>query len=274
MLFRSDLAILLGLNPRIALALNLPSEHVTDVHMRIVPNLRQLIEQTRPEMLEDVEIFEKQRKQWEWQSLNGLDAYAPAIYLVESLYAKGDEIKYVPSSNIIKQKIEETIKELVTEFIKDEIEKHARNWLMDNLKPDLVQQLTSYLHSQIEAFTKKAEEELEKLNRMNENDLREAVKLKLVKNPKQYWTDALRKVITDILAQKFKITSDIDGTVEVQQVNAEQNVTISEPEVPPKPLEKIDIIEAVEKRITGKKTLIQKLRDAIQKVFGKPSEIW
>jgi DNA topoisomerase VI subunit A len=269
-------AVLLGLNPRVALALNLPFEHVTDVHMRVVPNLRQLIELTRPEMLEDVEIFEKQRKQWEWQSLNGLDPLGPAVYLIEALYARGDEIKYVPDANSSKETIQEVIKKLVDEFIEDEIAKFARDWLMENLFPKLVNQVRQDLDGEIADFQAKADEELEVLRNMKAEDLREAIKLKLVKNPKQYWTDALRKVIGDILKQRFDIrVPALEGDVQTHESSiVETEIKISDPEVPSKPLEKIDIVESIEKRITTKKTLIQKLRDAIQKVFGCPSEIW
>ena len=269
-------AVLLGLFPRIAKELNLPPEHIADIHMRVVPNLKKLMEETHPDMLPDAEIFEKERKQWEWQSLNGLDPYAPAIYLVESLYARGDEIKYVPEPAIVKDNIFTTIKEVVEEFVDGEIEDFAREWLMTNIKDKLIEQLKEALKEEMLTFLGKAEEEISKLAQMSEDDLREAVKLKLVKNPKQYWTDAIRKVIADILAEKFDISANIEGAnaVKVLDANADHNITISDPEVPPKPLMKIDIVESIEKRITTKKTLIQKLRDAIQKIFGKPSEIW
>jgi len=267
-------ATLLGLSPRIALALNLPSEHVTDVHMRVVPNLKKLMEETRPEMLPDAEVFEKERKQWEWQALNGLGTETPAIYVVESLYAKNDEIKYVPEPKDVKQTIQETIKELVEEFVRDQIEAYARQWLMENLKPSMIEQLSELLADEIATFKAESEDELIKLAQMSAIDLREAIKLKLVKNPKQYWTDALRKVISDILSQKFDITADVEGEVTVKSAEADHHIEISHPEVPPQPLKKIDIVESIEKRLTGKKTLIQKIRDAIQKVFGVPNENW
>ena len=267
-------ATLLGLFPRIAEALNLPSEHVADLHMRVVPNLKKIMQETRPDMLPDAEIFEKERKQWEWQSLNGIDPYAPAIYMVEALRAKNDEIKYVPDASTIKATLQETIRRLIEEYVNDEIEKYARNWLIDNLKDDLVTQLKTQLADDIQQFTADAERELGKLDRMTQQDLREAVKLKLVKNPKQYWTDGIRKVIADILAQRFEITATIDGSAELQDSSVDQNVTITNPEVPERPLTKDDIVEAIEKKITNKRSLIQRLRQAVESVLGVPSQNW
>jgi DNA topoisomerase VI subunit A len=267
-------ATLLGLFPRIARALNLPAEHVGDVHMRVVPNLKKLMQETRPEMLPDAEVFEKYREQWEWQSLNGIDQYAPAIYMIEALRARNDEIKYVPDSLTIKDVLKETIHQLVEEEVNDQIEKYARDWLMENLKEDFVTQLKTYLADQIRQFEADAERELGKLDGMNQDDLREAVKLKLVKNPKQYYTDAIRKVIADILSQRFIVNAEVSGEVEVDRASVDQNVTISNPEVPPQPLTKDDIVEAIESKITRKQPLIQRLRQAIETVLGQPSQNW
>ncbi len=267
-------ATLLGLFPRIARALNLPAEHVGDVHMRVVPNLKKLMQETHPDMLPDAEVFEKYREQWEWQSLNGIDQYAPAIYMIEALRARNDEIKYVPEPTEIKQTLKDTIHQLVEEEVNDSIERYARDWLMDNLKPDFVEQLKSALEDQIRQFESDAERELAKLDRMNPDDLREAVKLKLVKNPKQYYTDAIRKVIADILSQRFVVEAKVDGSVEVNEASTDQNVTISNPEVPPQPLTKDDIVEAVESKITRKQQLIQRIRQAVESVIGRPSQNW
>jgi hypothetical protein len=97
----------------------------------------------------------------------------------------------------------------------------------------------------------------------------------LVKQPKQYWNNAVWKVIDDVLSKKFTIVADVKGDVSTEGTSrADTEVTISQPEVPEQPLQKIDIITAIEKRVTGKNMLIQKIRNAIQKVLGKPSEVW
>jgi len=273
--FYPKTAVLLGLFPRIAKALSLPPEHVTDVHMRVVPNLKKLMQETRPDMLPDAEIIEEFREQWEWQSLNGLDTLAPAIYLIESLRASGDEIKYVPEAAIIKQTLQQVIAESVNEFVDEEIDSFALTWLKENLKPDLVRQLKEDLAEDIEELKGQIKEELTKLDEMNAEDLREAIKLKLVKNPKQYWTDGLRKVVGDMLTEQFDITSDVVGSVNTQRSSSvEKEVSITNPEVPEQPLTKDDIIDSIEKRVTGKKGLIQKIREAIESVFGQPDQTW
>lgn len=266
---------LLGLFPRVAEELGLPPEKVTPEHQKILPNLRKLAQETRPEILGDVEIFEKKLKKWEWQALSAQDQYAPAIYLIESLYAKNDEIKFVPDANQIKEQITAEIKESVEKYVEDQIDAFARRWLMDNLKPKLIEQIRNDLKGDIEAFNQEADTQLEVLRQMNPDDLREAIKLKLVSNPKQYWTNAIWKVIDDVLAKKFTIVSDVIGDVNTEGTSrADTNVTISQPEVPEQPLKKIDIITAIEKRITGKNMLIAKIRGAIQKVVGTPNEKW
>jgi DNA topoisomerase VI subunit A len=272
--FYPSTAVLLGLNPRIAKALSLPSEHVTDVHMRVVDNLKKLISETHPDMMGDAEIFEKLREQWEWQSLNGIDQYAPAIYLVESLYAKNNEIKYVPDPETSKATMEQTINQSLDDFVNDTIESYARTWLMDNLKPELIEQLKEKLESKIREFKAQADQEMEHLRRMRPEDIREAIKLKLVKDPKQYWTDAIRKVIRDILTEKFEIDGNISGRVTVTEALADVEVEIANPEVPEQPLTKKDIVESIERKITRNVSLVQRLRQAIQSIFGTPSEDW
>ena len=268
-------ATLLGLFPRIAEELNLPPEHVTPEHEKILPNLRKIIEETRPENIGDVEIFEQKLKKWEWQALSAQDQYAPAIYLIESLYAKNDEIKYVPTAEELKERISDEIKSSIDAYVEDQIDSFARRWLMENLKPKLVEQIRTDLKGDIEAFNQEADEQLEVLRKMNPEDLREAVKLKLVKQPKQYWNNAVWKVIDDVLSKKFTIDATVTGDVNTDgSARADTQVTVAQPEVPPTPLKKIDIITAIEKRVTGKNMLIQKVRAAIQKVIGTPSEVW
>jgi DNA topoisomerase VI subunit A len=273
--FYPKTARLLGLFPRIAKELQLPAEHVADVHMRVVPNLKKIIAETNPSMMPDAEVFENERKQWEWQSLNGLGTEAPALYLIEALYAKGDEIKYVPDAQVMKDTMIATIKEELDEYVNDRLTSFAKKWLNENLFPSLMEQLkTKFFKDEIDAFNEKAAEELETLSHLNAEDFREAVKLKLVKNPKQYYGDAARKVIDEIISKRFDIDAKINATLDVADADVDQDVTITQMEQPEKPLEKHDIIESIEKRITGKSKLIQKIRDAIQKVIGKPSETW
>jgi len=271
-------AVLLGLFPTIAKTLNLPPEHVTDVHMRVVPNLEKIIHDTDPSMQVEAEVFKTERKQWEWQSLSNLDAYAPAVYLVEALRAKENEIKYVPEANNTKATIEHYIKTTVEEFVDEEIKSFARNWLMENIYPVLVEQLERDLEGDIADFKDMADRELEKLRQMKSDDLREAVKLKLVKNPKQYWTDGIRKVINDMLKQKFDIKATVDWNVDTQgSSQAEKHIEINDPEVPEQPLTKDDIVESIEKRLNDKKgfkPIIQRIRDALETRFGKPSQVW
>lgn len=266
---------LLGLFPRVAEELGLPAEKVTPEHQKILPNLRKLAEETRPEILGDVEIFEKKQRKWEWQALSAQDQYAPSIYLIESLYAKNDEIKFVPNAEKIKEQITNEIKDSIEQYIENQIDAYARKWLMENLKPKLVEQITDDLKGDIEAFNKEADEQLEVLKKMDPEDLREAIKLKLVNNPKQYWTNAIWKVIDDVLSKKFTVVADVKGDVDTEgTARADTQVTISQPEVPEQPLKKIDIITAIEKRVTGKNMLIQKIRSAVQKVVGIPNEKW
>lgn len=273
--FYPKTARLLGMFPRIAKELQLPPEHVADIHMRVVPNLRKIMSETNPAMLADADVFENERKQWEWQSLNGLGTEAPALYLVEALYAKGDEIKFVPEAEQMKQAMIGVIKEDLESYVNEKVESYARKWLNENLFPDLVNQLkTKFFKDKIDAFNEAAAKEIDKLNQLNAGDFREAVKLKLVKNPKQYYGDAARKVIDEITNKQFDIDAQIVADIDVEDAKVEQSVSIADMETPDQPLEKHDIIEAIEKRLTGKSKLIQKLRDAIQKVIGVPSEDW
>lgn len=272
-------ATLLGLFPRIATELGLPPEHVTPEHEKILPNLRKLAEETRPDMIGDVEIFEQLKNKWEWQALSAQDQYAPAIYMIEALRARGDEIKYVPKAEDVAATIEDTIKQDVDTFVDDQIDAFARSWLIENLKPQLVEQLREDLADDIQKFKDDAESELDALrliSRDNPEDLREAIKLKLVKNPKQYWTDGCRKVINDMLQEKFEITAEgITGDVSTEgSGKADVSVTINKPEVPEQPLTKDDIVGSIEKRVTGKQTLIQRIRSAVEKVIGVPNQRW
>ena len=141
--------------------------------------------------------------------------------------------------------------------------------------PDLVNQLkTKFFKDEIDAFNDAVTEELKKLDNINADEFREAVKLKLVKNPKQYFGEAARKIVDEITSKQFDIAAKIEADIDVKDAQVDQSVNIADMEIPDKPLEKRDIIDAIEKRITGKSKLVQKLRDAIQAVIGIPSEKW
>lgn len=268
-------AVLLGLFPRIANELGLPAEHVTDIHMRVVPNVRKLAEETRPDMVGDVEIFENERKQFEWQSLNGLGDVAPAIYMVEALYARGDEIKYVPEENALKEAIIKQIEEDLSTYAEEKVEQFARKWLNENLLPDLIKQFKEkFFSNDLEEFHEMAEQAVEDLSHLPAGNFREAVKKKLVSYPRQYYSNAAGNLAEELINKKFTIDAKVEATIDVKDANVESSVTTNQMDVPDTPLQKIDIVEAIEKRVTGKSLLIAKIRSAIQKILGVPDETW
>jgi hypothetical protein len=268
-------AVLLGLFPRVANELNLPAEHVTDIHMRVVPNVRRLAEETRPDMVADVELIEEERKQWEWQSLNGLGDVAPAIYMVEALYARGDEIKYVPEEHALKEAIIRQIEEDLSTYAEEKVEQFARKWLTENLLPDLIKQFKEkFFSNDLQEFHEMAEQAVDDLSHLNAEDFREAVKKKLVAYPRQYYSNAAGNLADELINKKFTIDAKVEATIDVKDANVSSDVSTNDMDLPDQPLTKLDIVESIERRVTGKNLLIQKLRDAIQKILGKPDETW
>lgn len=268
---------LLGLFPRIAKKLGLPAEDVGSTHKRITQNLLKIVKET-PQMKIEIEEIIQNWEQWEFQALNGLDPRAPAIYMVEALRAIGDEIKHVPSAEVIKERIEEEINDDVERLVEDEIDSYARNWLEENLLEGLKDELRRWLEHDINSMREKANEELEKLREMTPDDLREAVKKKLVERPTRYWPDAVRLVMKDILNQHFTIDENPSvryGAPEINSIDqTDYDITISSPEVPEEPLTKDDIVDAIEDRVSKKTVLRQKIRQAIEEIMGTPSQDW
>ena len=270
-------ATLLGLFPRIARELELPAEDVGATHKKITQNLLKLV-QEEPQMRVEIEEIIQSWEQWEFQALNGLDSRAPAIYMVEALRAVGDEIKHVPSADVIKGKIEEEINEDVEELVEDEIDIYARNWLEENLLENFKNELRSWLEEDINGMKQKAKDELEKLQNMDQNDLREAVKKKLVERPTRYWTDAVKLVIQDVLSQHFTIDENPSigyGAPEIQTIDGTDfDIKISDPEVPEQPLTKDDIVDAIQDRVSKKTALRQRIRQAVEAIIGTPDQMW
>lgn len=268
---------ILGLFPRIARELGLPAEDVGETHKRITQNLLKLVEE-EPQLRAEIEEIINTWEQWEYQALNGLDPRAPAIYMVEALRATRDEIKFVPDAEQLKGAIEGTINEEVDKLVEDEIDAYARNWLEKTLLENFKEELRSWLSEDIERMKAKAEEELEKLRNMNPEDLREAVKKKLVERPTRYWHDAAKLVIKDMLDQHFDIDENADvryGAPEINVIDGTDfGLEISDPDVPEEPLTKDDIVDAIQDRVSRKTALRQKIRQAVEAIMGVPDQTW
>jgi len=266
----------LGLLPKVAKELNLESEKVEGQGLVVAEkNLPDMLK-LRPEFKDDVEVLRTEKKQWEFQALSGIHESAPQIYIVESLRARGDEIKYVPAEP--KPDVVKEIKKKVEEFVNNQIDRYAERFFEDQLKPELIRQLTEKLKNDIEAYKTQSESEVKKIENSSNRDIREAIKMKLVENPVQYYTNAITKVINDILAQKFDIEADIEWKIDVKQTKADANITITPPPSPAKDLTKDDITEAIEKRIIGqapsRNKVVGRIRSALEKVFGVPDLTW
>lgn len=267
-------AKLLGLFPSIALQLGLPAERITPEHERILPNLRKLCEETRPELIPDCETFENELKKWEWQALKGKDDYAPPIYMVESLRVSGNEMKYVPKAESSKATIIETIRKERSEMVEKEINR-LTNEAIEPTKVKIRQKLRETFEEEIISFNEETENQIKNLEAMPADDYREAIKKKLVKQPVQYWNDAARKVVNDITdGEKFDLIITVDTEILVSDPKAEIVADLNAPDTPEKPLTIDDITESIESRVTGKKVLIQTIRKAIETVKGTPSQVW
>jgi hypothetical protein len=81
-----------------------------------------------------------------------------------------------------------------------------------------------------------------------------------------------------MLAQKFDITAKVVSSTEVKSGSAENDVKISNPIIPEKPLTKDDICEAIEKKVfraeEKRGDLVTKIRNALERKFGQPSLEW
>jgi len=268
--------ILLGLFPRVALGLDLPAEKVGETHKAIIPNLLKIVEEN-PMMKEEVQVIVEQSKQWEFQALNGLSPNAPPIYLVEALRVKGDEIKHVPED--VKKTIMEDVKVDIESYVEDEINTFVEDWFRRNLRETMITRLKELLAAKMEHFKSMAEEEFAKVSEeVSTEEFREAVKLKLVKDPKQYWDDAARQIAREIVDEKFEIVAEPQVTLTLETADAVEEITVAEPEIPEQPLNKDDIVASVEKKMVGRAEqrdkLVAKIRETLEKIFGKPDLRW
>jgi len=270
--------ILLGLFPRVGKGLGLPPEEVGEESRKIIPNLEKLCEE-HPEMLPELEIIDKENEQWEFQALNGLGSDAPAIYLVEALRVKGDEIKYVPDADSVKTAITDNITEDLKDYTDRKIEAFVDDWFQNGgLKDQLVEKIKEQLEPDITAWKEHARSEIEEMARVEPENFREAVKLELVKDPKRYWNSAAGSVIYDMVDKKFEIKADPVVDVKLENATVESAIDISEPEIPKEPLTKDDIVDSIEKRMVStiqkRKPLVDKMRGVMEKIFGEPDLEW
>ena len=266
----------LGLLPRVAKEIGLLPEDIAEQGMKIVnTNISDMVKE-RPELREDYEIMRDEGGQWEIQALNGLHELASQIYIVEALRIKNDEIKHVPED--VATPIKDRVREKAREYADNAIDRHVRDFINEKIYPQLLEQIRVELAPTIDEFSGLVGEQVAKLDSMDASQLREAVKLKLVKTPQQYWDDAVRQVVNDMLDQKFEVTSDIEFTTDVKSTSADTSVTVSDPEYPDKTLTKDDITEAIEKRIITKsperQPIVTRIRGALEKVFGEPRQDW
>ena len=263
----------LGLFPSVADKLGLPPEPIGDTHKKILPNLQKIV-QEHPQFKQEVETLIRRLEQWEFQALSGLSQYASPIYLIEALRVMGDEIKYVPEAEAVKDEILDRVLREVYEFVEMEIKRYAREYLEKNVLPELIKQLREKLASEIQEMEQLADREINRIKNVSPVSFREAVKFKLVQRPTRYWTDAVRVIVSEILSQKFDIDADINVSVNVRRASADTELTIFDLTVPTKPLTKDDIVEAIEARIYRDKRLAMKIRQALESVFGKPNITW
>lgn len=268
----------LGLLPSIAQALDLPPEDLAPAALQTAKtNLRDMVVE-RTDLGEDLDVFLHDQTQWEFQALNAVHELAPQIYLVEALRAKGDDIKYVPSANEVKETLLTMIRASVEEFVDKQIADYAFSWLYNKTLPEVVKKLKVALASDIEVFISLMEKELPKLDELDEGDLREAVKLKLVENPKQYADEALKQVVDDILSQTFSVDTKIQVRVSIDKAKAETSLSITDPELPESPLTKDDISVSIEKEIIpddeSRDEVVKRIRGAIETRFGEPDLTW
>lgn len=269
--------IYLGLVPVVARAINLPPETVSDNDRKILPNLRQLLKE-KGEFLNDVDIIDKHNQKWEYQALNAMHERAPQIYMVESLRARNDEIKYVPPATEIKKTINKSITTDVQNFTEEKINNLADNFYHKNIKPQLVEQLKEKLEADISDFNDMMIEELPKLDDISDSEIREAIKLKLIDNPRQFWNNAQYQVASSMLYQKFDIDADIEFNTSVKTVKTTKELEIKNPKIADHYLTKTDIVNAIERRIitTGpaRDKVVNPMRNALEQSFGKPNEEW
>ena len=269
--------IYLGLVPRVSQAIGLPPEKVDIEDRKIIPNLRILL-QEKPDFLPDVDIIDKHNQKWEYQSLNAMHERAPQVYLIEALRAREDEIKHVPPASELKPNINDEVSQNVQRLVEENISGWADKFYQDNIRPRLIEQLKGKLVSDIDDFKTLMETELPKLDVFTDTSIREAVKLKLVENPRQFWETAARQVGRDMLSQKFAIEGEVDWNLEIVTAKAEKELEINPPVAPPQPLTKTDIVDSIQRRIITQKPqrdkVVNPIRKALEKVFGEPDETW
>jgi DNA topoisomerase VI subunit A len=270
---------LLGLFPSIASALELPPESVKESHQSIFDNLRRLAEEN-PDYEDELKIIINRLEQWEWQALAGLtsDPYqAYQTYLVEALRAVEDEIKYVPPADDVKSSIIDGLKAAEESFIRTQVEQFATDALA-KAKQQIVDAVNEALKSEIEEFENDFNEELGKLEDMDADDFREAVKQRLCENPAQYADGVISGMAYDLLSERFEISAKVQAQPTVSEVSVEKSVTVDEPDVPEEPLTKNDICDAIESRILSdrqaRQGLVEKMRRAIQEKLGIPDVTW
>lgn len=278
-------AKLLGLFPRVAQELGLPAEDCSETSRKIIPNLRKLSDE-HPEMIEEVDIIDNENKQWEFQALNGMGGSAPEIYLIESLRAKNDEIKHVPTEDNVKIQIINGIKNRRDNYIEFYLNRFLDDWFnrSGGLKDELKGKLREILKPQIDQFNEDSTRDIAQLENVEAEDFRETVKQHLVDNPKQYWSNVASHMVYSSSFSgglpnfKFEITAEPQVTVTLGDTKVEVDGTIEMPEPPVEPLTKNDIVDSIETQMVPDEStrteLREKIRQALETILGEPELEW
>ncbi len=268
----------LGFFPSIAKLLNLPPEKIDkdSADFRIFDNLNQIV-QEKPEMQPEVEAMMTSMRKWEFQALNAIDERAPQIYIIEGLRAKGDEIKYVPDGENLKNRVIGEAKDSVEPTIEVAVNR-AVNRALEVVKDEIETSIREAMVNDIEAFRKAAQGVIAELESAPANDYRESVKKELVKNPADYWDTAIGRIANRSFHYDLNIEAEVEVVASVDSVKSDKVTEAMPPETPDMELTKDDIVASIERRIIGqapkRDKVVEPIRKAFETVFGEPEQEW
>ena len=270
--------ISLGFFPSIARLLKLPPENIDiDSGDYKIFNYLTQVAKDRADWAPEVSTITKTMQKWEFQALNAISEKAPHIYIIEGLRARGDEIKYVPDGDTLRQVAIDEAKKEIRNTVENEVSRTTEQAL-EEVRSEIEQKIRDSLEDQIAEFNRKAEEVITELVNTDSDNFREAVKQELVNNPADYWNNAISRVARRAFEISFDVTADVEVVANVEEVRADMTAKASPPTKPDKILSKDDIVSAIEKRVIRqapeRDKVVNPMRNAFEQVFGEPDQRW
>lgn len=250
---------IMGVLPRVAIELGLPSESVKNIST--LDNLYNLIKGTGLLIEEFNEGLVKDR-QWEIQAFSALHNRAIHAYIIECMRVGGVPAKYVPDAEEVKRTVDNSIRSMYNteSMIRNELE-YAIKSKMPKIRLQIKEMLSEKLTGMTDIVTGDFDD-LSYLDNLNSDEYYNSVMKKLYQHPDLTWKRTLGGLINEIISAEMNIEFDVEVDIKLTNVKITGHRKISQLEESD---DKYDLYESIERKLNIPQDVCKKIREALEK---------